>query len=78
MTPTSTRETPTRPTTSFEAGSDDEFTQQITESAKVIGIDTNGNNDDEWAVDTSAETDAARAKELSSVSKRSHAFCSCW
>ncbi|KAK4945754.1 eukaryotic translation initiation factor 5 [Elasticomyces elasticus] len=58
----------------LEAGSDDEFTKQITESAKVIGTDTNGTKDEEWAIDTSAEAIAARAKELPSDLKRSLAF----
>jgi len=55
------------------AGSDDEFTRQINEDAK--GIDTNGApKEEEWAVDTSAEAVAARAKELPSDLKRSLAF----
>ena len=57
------------------AGSDDEFTRQINQDAK--GIDTHANGevkDDEWAVDTSAEAVAARAKELPSDMKRSLAF----
>lgn len=55
------------------AGSDDEFTRQINEDAK--GIDTNGAaKQEEWAVDTSAEAVAARAKELPSDMKRSLAF----
>ncbi|EXJ90765.1 translation initiation factor 5 [Capronia coronata CBS 617.96] len=57
------------------AGSDDEFTKQITQEAKSIGAKTNGEvKDDEWAVDTSAEAVAARAKELPSDLKRSLAF----
>ncbi len=57
------------------AGSDDEFTKQITAEAKHIGAKTNGAiKDDEWAVDTSAEAVAARAKELPSDVKRSLAF----
>lgn len=59
----------------LEAGSDDEFTKQITADAKVIGTDTNGNaKEEEWAVDTSAEAVAARAKELPTDLKRSLAF----
>ena len=55
------------------AGSDDEFTHQITEAAKVI--DSNGaDKEEEWAIDTSAEAIAARAKELPSDLKRSLAF----
>ncbi|RVX70440.1 hypothetical protein B0A52_05939 [Exophiala mesophila] len=57
------------------AGSDDEFTKHITESAKGIGANSNGNvEEEEWAVDTSAEAVAARAKELPSDLKRSLAF----
>lgn len=57
------------------AGSDDEFTKQITAEAKSIGPKTNGEiKDDEWAIDTSAEAIAARAKELPSDLKRSLAF----
>ena len=57
------------------AGSDDEFTRQINNEAKTIGGDTNGaNEDDNWAVDTSAAAVAARAKELPSDLKRSLAF----
>ena len=49
----------------LEAGSDDEFTKQITEGAKGIEVKSNGEvKDDEWTVDTSAEAVAARAKEL--------------
>lgn len=55
------------------AGSDDEFTKQIQADAK--GINTNGAaKEEEWAVDTSAEAVAARAKELPSDLKRSLAF----
>lgn len=57
------------------AGSDDEFTKQIQEDAKHI--DSNGNGEakeEEWAVDTSAEAVAARAKELPTEMKRSLAF----
>jgi len=57
------------------ANSDDEFTKQITAVAKGIEAKTNGDiADDEWAVDTSAEAVAARAKELPSDLKRSLAF----
>ncbi|EXJ82694.1 translation initiation factor 5 [Capronia epimyces CBS 606.96] len=57
------------------AASDDEFTKQITAEAKSIAAKTNGDiKDDEWAVDTSAEAVAARAKELPSDLKRSLAF----
>lgn len=57
------------------AGSDDEFTKQINADAKGIDSKTNGAiKDDEWAVDTSAEAVAARAKELPSDLKRSLAF----
>lgn len=57
------------------AGSDDEFTKQITAVAKVIGANSNGDaKDEEWAVDTSAEAVAARAKELPSDFKRSLAL----
>ena len=57
------------------AGSDDEFTKTINETAKGISA-ANGKDDkeDEWAVDTSAEAVAARAKELPSDLKRSLAF----
>ncbi|RJE17396.1 hypothetical protein PHISCL_10267 [Aspergillus sclerotialis] len=57
------------------AGSDDEFTKQINADAKVIEANTNGEpKDEEWAVDTSAEAVAARAKELPTELKRSLAF----
>jgi translation initiation factor 5 len=57
------------------AGSDDEFTRQINEDAKALDRHTNGDTkEDEWAVDTSAEAVAARAKELPSDLKRSLAF----
>ena len=57
------------------AGSDDEFTKQINMDAKGIEARTNGEiKDEEWAVDTSAEAVAARAKELPSDLKRSLAF----
>lgn len=57
------------------AGSDDEFTKQITEDAKHIEAHTNGDaKEEEWAVDTSAEAVAARAKELPSDLKRSLAL----
>lgn len=57
------------------AGSDDEFTKQIQEEAKHLDATTNGHGkDDEWAVDTSAEAVAARAKELPTDLKRSLAF----
>jgi translation initiation factor 5 len=59
----------------LEAGSDDEFTKQITAEAKSIAAKASGEaNDDEWAIDTSAEAIAARAKELPSDLKRSLAF----
>lgn len=55
------------------AGSDDEFTKQIQADAK--GINTNGEaKEEQWAIDTSAEAIAARAKELPSDLKRSLAF----
>ncbi len=57
------------------AGSDDEFTKQITEGAKNIGAKTNGGpKEDEWTVDTSAEAVAARAKELPTDMKSSLAL----
>ncbi|KAL2433725.1 Eukaryotic translation initiation factor 5 [Exophiala dermatitidis] len=57
------------------AGSDDEFTKQITAEATRIAAKTNGDiKDDEWAIDTSAEAIAARAKELPTDLKRSLAF----
>jgi translation initiation factor 5 len=57
------------------AGSDDEFTKTINESAKGISANHDGSGkDDEWAVDVSAEAVAARAKELPSDLKRSLAF----
>ena len=57
------------------AGSDDEFTKQINESAKIIEAKTNGKpKEEEWTVDTSAEAVAARAKELPSEIKSSLAF----
>ncbi|KAK5205165.1 eukaryotic translation initiation factor 5 [Exophiala xenobiotica] len=55
------------------AGSDDEFTKQIQEVAKNINTD-GPTKEEEWAVDTSAEAVAARAKELPSDLKRSLAF----
>lgn len=59
----------------LEAGSDDEFTKQIQEEAKHIEV-TNGRDKEEetWAIDTSAEAIAARAKELPSEMKRSLAL----
>jgi translation initiation factor 5 len=58
-----------------EAGSDDELTRRINAEAKEIDAKTNGEiKDDEWAVDTSAEAVAARAKELPSDLKKSLAF----
>lgn len=57
------------------AGSDDEFTKQIQEEAKNIDGATNGTvKEEEWAIDTSAEAIAARAKELPSDFKRALAF----
>lgn len=57
------------------AGSDDEFTKQIQEEAKNLDNATNGEEKEvEWAIDTSAEAIAARAKELPSDLKRSLAF----
>lgn len=57
------------------AGSDDEFTKEITASAKTIESKTNGEiKDDEWTIDTSAEAIAARAKELPTDMKHSLAF----
>jgi translation initiation factor 5 len=59
----------------IEAGSDDELTRQINAGAKEIHVDTNGEvKDEKWAVDTSAEAVAARAKELPNDLKRSLAF----
>ncbi|KAJ9614394.1 eukaryotic translation initiation factor 5 [Cladophialophora chaetospira] len=59
----------------LEAGSDDEFTRQITEGAKNIELKSNGEpKDDEWTVDTSAEAVAARAKELPTDVKSSLAL----
>ena len=56
----------------LDAGSDDEFTKQITEGAKNIESKTNGEvKDDEWTVDVSAEAVAARAKELPTDLKNS-------
>lgn len=58
----------------LEAGSDDEFTKQITADAQGIQA-TNGQADkEEWAIDTSAEAIAARAKELPTDLKRSLAL----
>ncbi|KAK5950268.1 eukaryotic translation initiation factor 5 [Knufia fluminis] len=56
------------------AGSDDEFTKQIEEGAKGISAADGDDKEDEWAVDTSAEAVAARAKELPADLKRSLAF----
>lgn len=57
------------------AGSDDEFTKQINADAKGIESKANGQvKEEEWAVDTSAEAVAARAKELPTDLKRSLAF----
>ncbi|KIW14838.1 hypothetical protein PV08_07623 [Exophiala spinifera] len=53
------------------AGSDDEFTKQIQADAKGINGEV---KEEEWAIDTSAEAIAARAKELPSDLKRSLAF----
>jgi translation initiation factor 5 len=59
----------------IDAGSDDELTRRINAEAKELDKVTNGEiKDDEWAVDTSAEAVAARAKELPSDLKRSLAF----
>jgi len=59
----------------LDAGSDDELTRRINAEAKELDKGTNGHiNDDEWAVDTSAEAVAQRAKELPSDVKRSLAF----
>jgi translation initiation factor 5 len=59
----------------IDAGSDDELTRRINAEAKEIDKGTNGLvKDDEWAVDTSAEAVAARAKELPTDLKRSLAF----
>ena len=55
------------------AGSDDELTRQIKENAKEIKVDEEP-KEDEWAVDTSAEAVAARAKELPTDFKRALAF----
>jgi len=56
------------------AGSDDEFTKQIQEDAKGIGATNGDDKEEEWAIDTSAEAIAARAKELPTDLKRSLAF----
>jgi translation initiation factor 5 len=59
----------------IDAGSDDELTRRINAEAKELDKVTNGEiKDDDWAVDTSAEAVAARAKELPSDLKRSLAF----
>ena len=59
----------------IDAGSDDELTRRINADAKELDKATNGEiKDDEWAVDTSAEAVAARAKELPTDLKRSLAF----
>ena len=59
----------------IEAGSDDELTRRINAEAKEIDAKTNGEiKDDDWAVDTSAEAVAARAKELPADLKKSLAF----
>jgi len=59
----------------IEAGSDDELTRRINAEAKEITNGTNGEvNDDDWAVDVSAEAVAARAKELPGELKRSLVF----
>jgi translation initiation factor 5 len=55
------------------AGSDDEFTRQINEDAKGIDVDE-APKEEEWAIDTSAEAIAARAKELPTDLKRSLAL----
>src|SRR5271170_7110284 len=60
----------------LDAGSDDELTKRIKAEAKEIS--TNGTNgapkDDEWAVDTSAEAVAARAKQLPTDLQKSLVF----
>ena len=56
------------------AGSDDEFTKQIQEDAKGIGATNGEDKEEQWAIDTSAEAIAARAKELPTDLKRSLAF----
>lgn len=56
------------------AGSDDEFTKQIQEDAKNIDATNGATKEEKWAVDTSAEAVAARAKELPNDLKRSLAF----
>ena len=54
---------------------DDELTRRINADAKELDKATNGEiKDDEWAVDTSAEAVAARAKEVPTDLKRSLAF----
>ena len=57
----------------LEAGSDDEFTRQITEGAKDIGANGQA-KEEEWSVDTSAAAVAARAKELPTDLKKALAF----
>jgi len=56
------------------AGSDDEFTKQIQEDAKGIDVADGDEKEEQWAIDTSAEAIAARAKELPTDLKRSLAF----
>jgi translation initiation factor 5 len=59
----------------IDGGSDDELTRRINAEAKELDKGTNGTiKDDEWAVDTSAEAVAARAKELPTDLKRSLAL----
>ena len=58
-----------------DAGSDDELTRRINAEAKELDKTANGEiKDDDWAIDTSAEAIAARAKELPGELKRSLAF----
>lgn len=56
------------------AGSDDEFTKQIQNDAKEITTNGSEPKEEEWAIDTSAEAIAARAKELPGDLKRSLAI----
>ncbi len=61
---------PTSPTRDSAEGSDDELTKRIVaEAADLPVADQNYNNDDDWAVDTSAEAVAERMKDLSLTTK---------
>ncbi|KKY15157.1 putative eukaryotic translation initiation factor 5 [Phaeomoniella chlamydospora] len=56
----------------IDGGSDDELTRRIQSEAKEL--DVNEVKDDDWAIDTSAEAIAARAKELPTDLQRSLAL----